>query len=87
MLPQEIIRRKRDGAELSAAEIAFMVKGISSESITEGQVAAFAMAVFFRGMTMAERVALTRNMTQSGTVLNWRDLNLPGPILDKHSTG
>ncbi len=87
MLPQEIIRRKRDGAELSAAEIAFMVKGISSESITEGQVAAFAMAVFFRGMTMAERVALTRNMTQSGTVLNWRDLNLPGPVLDKHSTG
>jgi thymidine phosphorylase len=87
MLPQEIIRKKRDGAELSGDEIAFMVKGISSESITEGQVAAFAMAVFFRGMTMAERVALTRNMTQSGTVLNWRDLNLPGPILDKHSTG
>ncbi|HVI88387.1 MAG TPA: thymidine phosphorylase [Dongiaceae bacterium] len=87
MLPQEIIRRKRDGAELSAAEIAFMVKGIADESITEGQVAAFAMAVFFRGMSMAERVALTRNMTQSGTVLNWRDLNLPGPVLDKHSTG
>jgi thymidine phosphorylase len=87
MLPQEIIRRKRDGAELTEAEIAFMVAGISSESITEGQVAAFAMAVFFRGMTMAERVALTRNMTQSGTVLNWRDLQLPGPVLDKHSTG
>ena len=87
MLPQEIIRRKRDGLELNATEIAFMVKGIADESITEGQVAAFAMAVFFRGMTMAERVALTRNMTQSGTVLNWRDLNLPGPVLDKHSTG
>jgi thymidine phosphorylase len=87
MLPQEIIRRKRDGAELSEAEIAFMVQGISSETITEGQVAAFAMAVFFRGMTMAERVALTRNMTQSGTVLSWRDLDLPGPVLDKHSTG
>jgi len=87
MLPQEIIRRKRDGAELSEAEIAFMVQGISSETITEGQVAAFAMAVFFRGMTMAERVALTRSMTQSGTVLSWRDLDLPGPVLDKHSTG
>jgi thymidine phosphorylase len=87
MLPQEIIRRKRDGAELSEAEIAFMVQGISSESISEGQVAAFAMAVFFRGMTMAERVALTRNMTRSGTVLSWRDLDLPGPVLDKHSTG
>ncbi|HVJ32022.1 MAG TPA: thymidine phosphorylase [Terriglobia bacterium] len=87
MLPQEIIRRKRDGAELSEAEIAFMVRGIADESITEGQVAAFAMAVFFRGMTMAERVALTRNMTRSGTVLDWRDLHLPGPVLDKHSTG
>ncbi|HVJ42614.1 MAG TPA: thymidine phosphorylase [Dongiaceae bacterium] len=87
MLPQEIIRRKRDGAELSEAEIAFIVRGISDESITEGQVAAFAMAVFFRGMSMAERVAMTRNMTQSGTVLNWCDLNLPGPVLDKHSTG
>lgn len=87
MLPQEVIRKKRDGAELTGDEIAFMVKGIASESITEGQVAAFAMAVFFRGMTMAERVALTRHMTQSGTVLNWRDLNLPGPVLDKHSTG
>lgn len=87
MLPQEIIRRKRDGAELSEAEIAFVVQGISDESITEGQVAAFAMAVFFRGMTMAERVALTRSMTRSGTVLDWRDLHLPGPVLDKHSTG
>lgn len=84
MLPQEIIRRKRDGAALSEAEIAFLVRGLTDESIGEGQIAAFAMAVFFRGMSMAERAALTRAMTASGTILDW---SLPGPVLDKHSTG
>jgi len=56
MLPQEIIRKKRDGRELSSDEIAFIVKGIVDESLSEGQVAAFAMSVFFRGMTVEERV-------------------------------
>ncbi len=84
-LPQEIIRRKRDGGMLSADEIAFMVRGLTDGSVTEGQVAAFAMAVFFRGMAMEERVALTMAMRDSGRVLDWRDL--PGPALDKHSTG
>ncbi|MCH8155007.1 MAG: SMP-30/gluconolactonase/LRE family protein [Proteobacteria bacterium] len=55
MLVQEIIRRKRDGAALSEPEIAFLVRGITDGSIGDGQVAAFAMAVFFRGMTMDER--------------------------------
>jgi thymidine phosphorylase len=87
MLPQEIIRRKRDGAALSEAEIAFMVRGLSDGSVSEGQVAAFAMAVFFRGMTKAERVVLTDAMARSGTCLDWSDLALPGPVLDKHSTG
>ncbi|MBT3786817.1 MAG: thymidine phosphorylase [Alphaproteobacteria bacterium] len=87
MLPQEIIRRKRDGASLDEEEIVFMVKGLTDESISEGQIAAFAMAVFFQGMSMDERVILTREMMQSGTVLDWTDLDLPGPILDKHSTG
>ena len=58
MLPQEIIRRKRDGQALTADEIAFVMRGIADGSLTEGQVAAFAMAVFFRDMTTAERVAL-----------------------------
>jgi thymidine phosphorylase len=84
-LPQEIIRRKRDGGTLSAAEIGFMVQGLTDGSVTEGQVAAFAMAVFFKGMAMEERVALTMAMRDSGRVLDWRDL--PGPALDKHSTG
>lgn len=87
MLPQEIIRKKRDSGHLSEAEIGFFVKGLTDGSITEGQVAAFAMAVFFRGMDMVERVALTRAMMDSGTVLDWRPLRLGGPVLDKHSTG
>ena len=66
MLPQEIIRKKRDGHELSAEEIAFVCRGIHDGSLSEGQVAAFAMAVFFRGMTTAERVALTLGLARSG---------------------
>ncbi len=87
MLPQEVVRHKRDGRTLSDAEIAFFVAGLTDGSITEGQAAAFAMAVFFRGMTRAEVVALTRAMRDSGTVLDWSDAGLPGPALDKHSTG
>jgi len=87
MLPQEIIRRKRDGGVLSAAEIGFFIEGLVDGRVGEGQAAAFAMAVFFRGMTNDERVALTQAMMRSGTVLDWRSLALPGPVLDKHSTG
>ena len=86
-LPQEIIRKKRDGGRLADDEIAFFVRGLADGSIAEGQVAAFAMAVFFRGMEMAERVALTRAMAQSGRIIDWSSANLPGPVLDKHSTG
>ena len=87
MLPQEIIRRKRDGATLSRAEIDFFVRGITDGSVSEGQVAAFAMAVYFKDMVMEERVALTLAMRDSGQVLEWRSLDLPGPVMDKHSTG
>ncbi|WP_040856034.1 thymidine phosphorylase [Phyllobacterium sp. YR531] len=85
MLPQEIIRRKRDGETLSAANIAAFVNAMSSGTITDGQVAAFAMAVFFNGMKRDEAVALTLAMRDSGDVLDWSDL--PGPVVDKHSTG
>jgi thymidine phosphorylase len=87
LLPQEIIRRKRDGAVLDGAEIEAMVRGAVDASVTDAQIAAFAMAVFFRGMTMPERVAFTRAMARSGRVLDWSAANLPGPVLDKHSTG
>ncbi len=85
MLIAEIIRQKRDGAELSPQEISAMVAGISDNSASEGQVAAFAMAVFFQGMTRAEATSLTCEMRDSGDVFNWSDL--PGPVVDKHSTG
>jgi thymidine phosphorylase len=84
-LPQEIIRKKRDGRALSAGEIADFVEGLTSGRITEGQAAALAMAVFFNGMDRAETVALTRAMAESGIRLDWRDLD--GPVLDKHSSG
>lgn len=87
MLPQEIIRRKRDGHQLTADEIGFVVRGIHDGSLSEGQVAAFAMTVFFRGMTVPERVALTLGLARSGIVLDWSDLGLPGPVIDKHSSG
>jgi thymidine phosphorylase len=82
-IPQELIRRKRDGGTLSDAEIEFLVDGIAGGGLSDGQVAAFAMAVFFRDLSDAERVALTGAMTRSGTVLAWDD----GPVVDKHSTG
>jgi thymidine phosphorylase len=83
-LPQEVIRDKRDGRALADSDIADFIAGLADGTISEGQAAALAMAVFFRGMTMGERVALTRAMTRSGRVLRW---DLPGPVLDKHSTG
>jgi thymidine phosphorylase len=86
-LPQEIIRRKRNGDTLDDGEIRAFVQGLVDGSFTEGQVAALAMAVFFRGMSMDERVALTLAMRDSGDVLDWTGANLPGPVVDKHSTG
>ena len=86
-LPQELIRKKRDGLVLSDAEIVFMVQGITSGQLSDAQLGAFAMAVFQRGMTMPERVTLTQQMMCSGKVLNWQNMDLDGPVVDKHSTG
>lgn len=85
MLPQEIIRAKRDRQVLSAEQIKTFVRGITDGSVSEGQIAAFGMAVYFNGMTRDEAVALTTAMQYSGDVLEWRDLD--GPVVDKHSTG
>ena len=85
MLPQETIRRKRNGEPLSREEIARLVAGVTDGSVSEGQVAAFAMAVWFNGMAREETVALTLAMRDSGDVLDWSDLDRP--IADKHSTG
>ena len=86
-LPQELIRKKRDGLTLVDSEIGFMVQGISDGSLSDAQLGAFAMAIFKCGMTMDERIHLTRHMMNSGDTLNWNKLNLDGPVVDKHSTG
>ena len=84
-LPQELIRRKRDGGRLTREEIEALVRGIADGSVGEGQAAAFAMEVFFRGLDDEERTALTLAMAQSGRVLDWKGLDRP--VVDKHSTG
>ena len=81
----DIIQRKRDGHELGRDEITFFVDGYTRGDIPDYQASAFAMAVFFRGMTPAETVALTESMMRTGEVLDLSDL--PGPRVDKHSTG
>ena len=86
-LAPEIIRRKRDGLALESADIDFFIQGLVSGAVGAEQAAAFAMAVFFRGMDARECADLTAAMTASGTRLDWRPLALPGPVLDKHSTG
>ena len=84
-LPQEVIVRKRDGEVLARGEIGEFISGLTGGTVSHAQAAAFAMAVFFRDMTLDERVALTEAMRDSGTVLDWSDLD--GPVVDKHSTG
>lgn len=86
-LPQEIIRKKRDGLALTEEEIRFFINGVRDNTVSEGQIAALAMTIYFHDMTLPERVALTMAMRDSGTVLNWKSLNLNGPLVDKHSTG
>ena len=85
--PGELIRRKRDGAALDEGELEELVASIVDGSMSEGQIAAFAMAVYFRGMTAEECAALTLRMARSGTTLDWTEADLGGPVLDKHSTG
>ncbi|TBG61164.1 thymidine phosphorylase [Rhizobium leguminosarum] len=85
MIPQEIIRRKRDGDELDAAEISSFIAALAAGQLSEGQIGAFAMAVWFKGMSRTETVALTLAMADSGDRLQWADVDRP--IADKHSTG
>jgi thymidine phosphorylase len=87
MHPAEIIRAKRDGQALDEAQVDAFVRGLVDRSWSEGQCAALAMAIVLRGMTRDETVALTRAMTRSGQMLDWSRARLPGPVLDKHSTG
>jgi len=81
----DIILRKREGLELSRDEIAFFVAGYTRGEIPDYQASALAMAVFYKGMTPPETVALTESMMRSGEVLDLSDI--PGAKVDKHSTG
>src|ERR1700752_3582303 len=81
----DIIRKKRDAIELSCDEINFLVEGATHERIPDYQIAAWLMAVLWRGMTRAELAALTESMLHSGSVLDWA--SLPAPKVDKPSTG
>jgi pyrimidine-nucleoside phosphorylase len=81
----DIIMNKRAGKELSRQEIAFLIGGYVAGEIPDYQVSAWAMAVFFQGMTAAETAALTEVMLRSGAVMELD--GVPGPLVDKHSTG
>jgi thymidine phosphorylase len=86
-LPQETIRNKREGGVLGAGDLQRLARGIADGSLSDAQVGAFAMAVFFRGMTAEECAAFTLAMRDTGDVFDWSGESLPGPVLDKHSTG
>src|SRR5215469_3881544 len=81
----DLIRKKRDGRELSVPEIEFIVRGYTAGNLPDYQISSWLMAVLLKGMTRAETAALTQAMLHSGEVLGWRDL--PQKKVDKHSTG
>src|SRR5438552_14289427 len=85
MRPQDIIRKKRDRAELSPEEIESFVSGVTSGEIADYQSTALLMAIFLNSMTDAEQSALTNAMLHSGDILDFSDI--PKPKADKHSTG
>lgn len=87
MIFKDVIRRKRDGAALTEQEIEFLVRGLVDSTIPAEQVAALAMAVFFRSMSFEEAGTLTLAMADSGVRLRWDELRARGPVIDKHSTG
>ena len=87
MIPQEIIRSKRNNKKLSSEEIKLFVEGIVSGDFSDSQIASMSMAIFLNGMDAEETVKLTRCMTNSGEILSWKNLPNPHLVCDKHSTG
>lgn len=87
MLFTDVIRKKRDGGELSDDEIQFFVDGLADNSLPAEQVSALAMAIFLNSMNFQEARKLTLAMAASGTMLDWSSELLDGPVVDKHSTG
>lgn len=87
MLVKDVLRAKRADRALSNAEIAFLGANMADGSVSDEQLGALAMAVAINGMDRRETIALTSAMRDSGRVMDWRPFKLPGPMLDKHSTG
>jgi pyrimidine-nucleoside phosphorylase len=85
MLPQWIIEKKRDGAELDTEEIRGFIAGYTNGTIPDYQMSALAMAIYFNGMNARETADLTVAMMESGKVIN--PASIPGSKVDKHSTG
>ena len=85
MNPQELIRKKRDGARFSDLEINAFIDGVSDGSWADYQTTALVMAMFIHGLNQAEQNALVRAMLESGEVLDFSDID--APKADKHSTG
>ncbi len=87
MIPQEIIRKKRDKHSLTEEEIQIFVKGLTDQTFSDEQIAAMSMAIFCNGMTAEETVWLTHAMKNSGDTLNWENITDSELVCDKHSTG
>jgi pyrimidine-nucleoside phosphorylase len=85
MTPQDLIRKKRDGARFSDEEIRAFVTGVSDGSWADYQITALVMAMFIHGLNQAEQNALVRSMLESGDRLDFSDVD--APVADKHSTG
>lgn len=85
MRPQELIARKRDGKALSDAEIGVFIDGVTSREWADYQITAMVMAMFINGLNRREQYAITRAMLNSGTVMDFSDID--APKADKHSTG
>lgn len=85
MRPQDVIRKKRDGEQLSREEINFFIAGLTHDDIADYQVSALLMAIYLNGMNEAEQQSLTEAMLQSGITLDFS--NIAKPKADKHSTG
>ena len=81
----DLILKKRSGGELSREEIAYLIEGYTAGAVPDSQLAAFAMAVYFQGMSAEETLHLTRAMANSGDTISLKEI--PGVIVDKHSTG
>src|SRR4249920_3456004 len=81
----DIIARKRDGHDLTRDEIGFIIRGYTSGEVADYQMSALLMAIYLRGMTTDETLALTEAMLHSGEIVDFSDLGRPR--VDKHSTG